>query len=62
MMSKQYVLVCDEAGMQALANVFIGKSIQFLEVQGMDVGGDRNISALVTPNPPVEQKQVPDAT
>jgi len=51
-MSKQYLLLCDESGIESLRAVF--KSVQFLEVQGMNLNAENRLNLLVTPvNPPV---------
>ena len=49
---KQYLLICEEAGMKALEALI--KGLQFIEVQGMDVGNNNVYKLLVTPViPPV---------
>lgn len=51
---KQFVLVCDEKGMEAISRVCNG-TVQFLEVQGMDIN-DRPLRVLTTPKvPEIEQ-------
>jgi len=51
---KQYLLLCDEAGIDALKAVFRPESVQFLEVQGMGVAAGNQFNILVTPVlPPV---------
>jgi hypothetical protein len=53
-MSKQFLLLCDESGMQTLKNVFKDNVVQFLEVQGMNLNNENKLNLLVTPiNPPV---------
>lgn len=74
-MSKQYVLVVDEAGMEAL-NAFIKTgSIQYLELQGLNLNAENKYNILVTPvlppvnpatfspapQPPVEETPVAEA-
>ncbi len=55
---KQFVLVCDEKGMEAISLVCKG-TVQFLEILGMDVH-DRPLMVLTTPKvPPIEQVQEP---
>lgn len=50
---KQYLLMCDENGYEQLKSLFKPESIQFLEVQGMNMQGG-NVNVLVTPIlPPV---------
>lgn len=53
-MSKQYVLVVDEVGLEAL-NAFIKTgSIQYLELQGLNLNAENKYNLLVTPVlPPV---------
>lgn len=48
-MSKQYVLIVDEVGMEAL-NAFIKiGSIQYLELQGLNLNTENKYNILVTP-------------
>lgn len=55
---KQFVLVCDEKGMEAISRVCNG-TVQFLEIQGMNVQ-DRPVMILTTPIvPPIEQVELP---
>lgn len=55
---KQYLLLVDDVGMSTLKSAI--PSIQFLEVQGMDVGNNNSIKLLVTPVlPPVTPADVP---
>lgn len=57
---KQYLLICDESGMAHLKKVFSASGIQYLEVQGMPLGGNANAHALVTPMiPPVTPMPIP---
>ncbi len=44
---KQFVLVCDDKGMEAISRVCNG-TVQFLEIQGMNVQ-DRPLMILTTP-------------
>ena len=46
---KQYLLLCDEAGIEALKAVFRTETIQFLEVQGMGLYQSNKFNILVTP-------------
>ena len=48
-MSKQYILLCEESGMEMLSKVFKSDVLQFLEVQGMSVDSSIPVSVLVTP-------------
>ena len=49
---KQYLLMCDDSGMQAIKQV-CNDTVQFLEVQGMTMNGTA-VNILVTPIlPPV---------
>ncbi len=53
-MSRQFLMLCDDAGVEMLKAVFRETAIQFLEVQGMNVNADNKFNILVTPvNPPV---------
>ncbi len=53
---KQYLMICDERGMEILKNAFRQESVQFLEVQGMNMGETNQFSLLVTPVlPPVNR-------
>lgn len=54
---KQYLMLCDERGMEILRSVF--QNIQFLEVQGMNMSPANQFNLLVTPIiPPVPQADV----
>lgn len=56
-MTKQYLLMVDDEGMQRIRGVCGG--IEYLEVQGMDVGGVNTYKILVAPViPPVPSVQV----
>lgn len=64
-MSRQFLMICDEAGMAKLESLFNKETVQFLEVQGMNVA-QGNVNVLVTPilapvNPmaPVPQPPAP---
>lgn len=58
-MSKQFLLICDEIGLEVLKRAFREDCIQFLEVQGMNLNGENKINLLVTPvNPPVPPAQI----
>ena len=62
-MSRQFLMICDDAGMQNLKEVFKENTVQFLEIQGMNVNGENKFNILVTPvNPPVPQAQFEFAT
>lgn len=51
---KQYLMLCDEAGINSLKAVFRPESVQFIEVQGMGVDAGKQFNILVTPVlPPV---------
>lgn len=53
-MSKQFLLLCDEVGMYKLQDVFKEGTIQFLEVQGLNLNAENKLNILVTPVlPPV---------
>lgn len=61
-MSKQYILICDEAGMESLSKTFKSETVQFLEVQGMIANGANNFNVLVTPIiPPLNPAVIPQA-
>jgi hypothetical protein len=61
---KQYLMLCDENGLQYLRAILRPETIQFLEVQGMNVGTDNKFNVLVTPVlapvPPVEGQVPPE--
>lgn len=46
---KQYLMLCDEVGLEKLQAIFKPESVQFLEVQGMPVGTSNQYNLLVTP-------------
>ena len=48
-MTKQFLMLCDETGMEALKNVFRESSVQFLEVQGLSLNNENRLNILVTP-------------
>ncbi len=48
-MAKQYLMLCDDMGMEALKRVFKECTVQFLEVQGMNLNAENRINLLVTP-------------
>lgn len=53
-MSKQFLLLCDEIGMTNLQDVVKEGTIQFLEVQGLNLNAENKLNILVTPVlPPV---------
>ncbi len=53
-MSKQFILLCDEVGMLKLQDVFKENTVQFLEVQGLNLNAENKLNILVTPVlPPV---------
>ena len=58
-MSKQYVLVVDEVGMEAL-NAFIKTGyIKYLEIQGLNLNAENKFNILMTPVlPPVTPASV----
>ncbi len=50
---KQYLMMCNESGMQVMQFLFKEQGVQFLEIQGMAMAGN-NVNILVTPIlPPV---------
>ncbi len=58
-MSKQYLLLCDETGMEMLKGFLLPEAIQFLEVQGMPMHGSPH-NVMVTPVlPPLNQMPIP---
>ncbi len=46
---KQFLMLCDENGVQFLRSLIRPETIQFLEIQGMNVGTDNKFNVLVTP-------------
>jgi len=50
-MSKQYLLMVDDAGKERFTAMFRG-DIQFLEVNGMNIGDNNAFKVLVSPVPP----------
>lgn len=55
---KQYLMLCDEEGRKSLEALFRREAVQFLEVQGMGMGG-QPYNLMVTPiMPPVPQAEV----
>lgn len=57
-MGKQYLMMVDEAALVKVGAVFSG--IQFIEVQGMDIGSDGRFKIMVTPViPPLPGVAVP---
>ena len=48
-MTKQFLMLCDDAGMESLKSVFKENTVQFLEVQGMNLNGENKLNLLVTP-------------
>lgn len=57
---KQFLMICDEKGIEVLKNAFKGECIQFLEVQGMGMGPGNAYNLLVTPIlPPINQADAP---
>ncbi len=46
---KQYIMICDENGIAALQKVLRADAVQFLEVQGMNMGNTNQYNILVTP-------------
>lgn len=58
-MTKQFLLLCDEAGMEKLKYVS-NNTIQFLEVQGLNLNNENKFNILLTPVlPPVTPMPVP---
>ncbi len=56
---KQYLLLCDEHGMNILKHTFRESTVQFLEVQGINLNSENKLNILVTPvTPPVTQAVV----
>jgi len=51
-MSKQYLLMCSEEGKGRIEGVCNG-TVEFLEVQGMNLNGESRYNLLVTPLQPV---------
>ncbi len=50
---KQYLLLCGEEGKERLEKIF-NTTVEFLEVQGMNLNGENQYNLLVTPvNPPL---------
>ncbi len=57
---KQYLMLCDDSGMELFKKLFSTTTIQFLEVQGMSIQGNPNVNIMVTPVvPPITPMQVP---
>jgi len=57
---KQYLLVLQEDQLEHLCKLI--PSVQVLEIQGMDIGGNPNVKILVTPVvPPVNPMTTGDA-
>ena len=51
---KQYLMICDDRGIQQLRAMFNPECVQFLEVNGMPLGNNNAYNLLVTPIlPPV---------
>ncbi len=46
---KQYLLLCDEQGMNVLKHAFKESTVQFLEVQGINLNAENKLNLLVTP-------------
>ncbi len=57
---KQYLMLCDETGMEKLVAVF-RESIQFVEVQGMATE-NQSYNVLVTPVIPPVSVETPDTS
>ena len=57
-MSKQFLLLCDVEGMYKLKDVFKEGSIEFLEVQGLNLNAENKLNVLVTPIVPVLNQAV----
>ncbi len=57
---KQYLMLCDETGMEKLVGVF-RESIQFVEVQGMATE-NQSYNVLVTPVIPPVSADTPDTS
>jgi hypothetical protein len=52
-MTKQYLLIVNDCGMEKLKQV-LSPTVEFLEVQGMNMGTDNKYTVLVAPiQPPV---------
>ena len=61
-MSKQFLLLCSEEGMERLKNVFKEDTVEFLEVQGLNLNNENKVNILVTPVlPPVTAAYIPPA-
>ena len=57
---KQYLLMCNEQGMQVMKYLYKEQGIQFLEVQGMAMAGN-NVNLMVTPIlPPLPPMPIPE--
>ncbi len=57
---KQYLMMCDERGMEVLKNSFRSETVQFLEVHGMLMQGNTH-NALLTPIlPPINPVPMPE--
>ena len=51
---KQYLLMCDESSMSVLSHILKDNTVQFLEVQGVNLNSENKYNILVTPViPPV---------
>jgi hypothetical protein len=46
---KQYLMMCDERGVDILSKAFRPEMIQFLEVQGMPMGNDQPYNMIISP-------------
>ncbi len=46
---KQYLMLCDEKGMEVLKSAFRPECVQFVEVQGMNIGSTNQFNVLITP-------------
>ncbi len=62
-MSKQYLMMCDENGIDILNALFKPEVVQFLEVKGMNLNGQNTLNILVTPVlPPLNPAFIPNCT
>ncbi len=62
-MSKQYLMICDEVGLDILGKLFKPESVQFLEVKGMALNNPGGHCMLVTPViQPLNQSVSPEIT
>ena len=75
-MNKQYAIVVDDVGMALLTALMKPGSVQFLELQGLNLNAENKYNILVTPvlppvnpatfepapQPPVDQEPAPSPT